>query len=283
MPNLTQATPFLKWAGGKQALAPSLIARFPRRFSRYFEPFVGGASVAFGLGHKHTVIGDANEWLIDTYVCIRDDWARVATLLDRLNNTKDDYLEIRSIDPASIDAYRRAAHFIYLNKAGFRGLFRVNGKGRFNVPYGGYDRRYYDPATLAQCAAALASFSIRVGDFETTLDGVASGDFVYMDPPYYKLGGYSDFNRYTPGQFRERDHVRLASVCRELDQRGVRWAVSNSNTDFVRELFVGFNFVEVTTRREINLNSASRAISELLVMNYANDATKCSLEDRSEA
>lgn len=268
MPTLTHATPFLEWAGGKQSLAPALIASFPKRFGRYFEPFVGGGSIALGLGHHDAVIGDANGWLIDTYTAVRDDWKRVAKVLDRLVNTKEEYLAIRAIDPASVDVFTRAAHFIYLNKAGFRGLFRVNGNGRFNVPYGAYDRRYFDPENLAQCAAVLAKFQIRAGDFEIALDGVASGDFVYMDPPYYKLGGYSDFNRYTPGQFREGDHVRLAAVCREMDRRGVHWAVSNSDTPLVRELFDGFNLIDVTTRREINLNSASRDISELLITNY---------------
>jgi DNA adenine methylase len=97
---------------------------------------------------------------------------------------------------------------------------------------------------------------------------VGRGDFVYFDPPYFKLGGYSDFNRYTPGQFRARDHIRLAAVCRELDQRGVLWAISNSNTALVRDLFKGYRMSELTARREINLRSASRDVSELLVTNF---------------
>lgn len=264
----TIATPFVKWAGGKQALAPELTRHFPRKFRQFFEPFVGGGSVALSIAHKRTVICDANHWLIDTYQAIRDDWQQVAAVLDSLVNTKEEYLRIRRVDPATLDLPTRAAHFVYLNKTCFRGLYRVNQKGQFNVPYGAYQRRYYDPSNFAACSAVLQGFTIRHGDFEAGLEGVGPGDFVYLDPPYYKLGGYSDFNRYTPDQFREADHLRLAAVCRELDVRGVQWALSNSDTPLVRRLFDGFPLVSLTARREINLASAKRDISELLITNY---------------
>jgi DNA adenine methylase len=145
----------------------------------------------------------------------------------------------------------------------------VNRKGRFNVPYGEYDRRYYDLENLRAVAMALEGVEIRHVDFELCLHDVTPEDFVYLDPPYYKLGGYSDFNRYTPGQFRETDHIRLAACCRELDLRGVRWAVSNSDTELVPELFQGYRVERLVNRREINLNSGERDITELLIMNYA--------------
>jgi DNA adenine methylase len=118
-------------------------------------------------------------------------------------------------------------------------------------------------------AEVLWGVEIRDGDFELCLHDVDKGDFVYMDPPYYKLGGYSDFNRYTKDQFRENDHFRLAALCRELDFRGVRWAVSNSNTGFIRRLFDGYHFEPIDNRREINLNARNRGITELLITNYA--------------
>lgn len=268
MMTATRATPFVKWAGGKQALATDLIQHFPRTCRRLFEPFVGGGSVALALGYAGTVISDANRWLIDTYEAIRDDWEQVAAVLDTLVNTKEEYLRIRRIDPTSLDLPTRAAQFVYLNKTCFRGLYRVNQRGQFNVPYGAYRRRYYDPDNFSACAAILRSFAIRHGDFEAGLEGVARGDFVYLDPPYYKLGGYSDFNRYTRDQFREDDHVRLAAVCREIDKGGVYWALSNSDTGLVRRLFGGFHVVPLTARREINLASSKRDISELLITNY---------------
>jgi len=260
--------PFIKWAGGKQALAATLIKEFPRDFKRFYEPFVGGGSVFLSFCPHLAVIGDQNRWLVDTYHAIRDDWRAVAAVLDTLPNTQEDYLRIRAILPDSLPLEVRAAHFIYLNKTCFRGLFRVNKKGQFNVPYGAYDRRYYDPLNLEAVSAALAETEIRPGDFERALFDVTADDFVYLDPPYYKLGGYSDFNRYTETQFRENDHMRLAALCRELDEKGVRWAVSNSNTAFVRHLFAGFEIQEISNRREINLNSQNRTVIELLIKNY---------------
>lgn len=258
----------MKWAGGKQAVARCLVAFFPRQFERYFEPFVGGASVLLTLQPARAVISDANEWLIDAYKAIRTDPDEVMTLLDGLANTRAEYLRIRKVRPDSLSVVERAAHLIYLNKTCFRGLFRVNRWGQFNVPYGEYDRRYYDRDNLRAVAELLKRADIRRGDFELCLHDVTGRDFVYLDPPYYKLGGYSDFNRYTKDQFRENDHVRLAAFCREMDLRGVRWAVSNSDTDFVRQLFQGYHTCVIENRREINLNSKDRKITELLITNY---------------
>lgn len=259
--------PFVKWVGGKQAIAQRVIEHFPAAFSRYYEPFVGGGAIFFELAPAHAVLGDGNSWLMDTYESVRDNWRAVARLLDGMVNTREEYLRIRGIAPETLAPVARAAHFIYLNKTCFRGLFRVNQRGQFNVPYGAYDRRYYGPDELRDAAAALHGVELRRGDFELSLDGVSTGDFVYFDPPYYKLGGYSDFNRYTSVQFREADHMRLAALCRELDARGVRWALSNSDTDFVRALYAGFRMVDVEARREINLKSGLRNVQEVLITN----------------
>lgn len=267
-PSLPAPKPFVKWAGGKQALAQRLTQEFPNSFERFYEPFVGGGSIFLSFCPHRAVIGDYNRWLIDTYRAIQADWQKVVAILDTLPNTREDFLRIREIMPSSLPLEARAAHFIYLNKTCFRGLFRVNRKGQFNVPYGAYDRRYYDPLNLEAVAIALQETEIRSGDFELTLSEVTPKDFVYFDPPYYKLGGHSDFNRYTKAQFRESDHMRLAALCRELDVRGVRWAVSNSNTAFVRHLYDGFEIQEISSRREINLNSKKRNIVELLIKNY---------------
>lgn len=262
------AQPILKWAGGKQGIADRLTELFPGDFDRYFEPFVGGGSVLFTLRPGKAVIGDANEWLIDTYRAIREEPAEVAGILDGLENSKDEYIRIRSILPETLPLVQRAAHLIYLNKTCFRGLFRVNRQGQFNVPYGQYDRKYYDPDNLRAVAGVMESVEDRRGDFELCLHDVGDRDFVYMDPPYYKLGGYSDFNRYTKNQFRKSDHFRLAAFCRELDLKGVRWAVSNSDTRLTRELFEGYHLTTIGNRREINLNSQNRGITELLITNY---------------
>lgn len=263
-----RAEPFIKWAGGKQALVKQLTPHFPKQFNKYIEPFIGGGAVFFSLNHPEAVISDHNEWLVDTYLAIRDDWKAVAKKLDKIPNTKQDFLKIRSTSREKLDLSTRAAHFIYLNKTCFRGLFRVNKQGQFNVPYGEYNRRYYSPENLAAASVALQKATIQQGDYESALIGINEDDFVYFDPPYYKLGGYSDFNRYTSGQFREKDHLRLAAVCNELNERGVKWAMSNSDTPFIRTLYKQYQFKTINARREINLNSQERNISELLILNY---------------
>lgn len=263
-----RAEPFVKWAGGKQALIAKLVPHFPKSYSRYFEPFIGGGAVFFAIQHPNAVISDQNEWLIDTYEAVRDDWESVAAKLDQLPNTKDDYLRIRAISPKALDLISRAAHFIYLNKTCFRGLFRVNRQGHFNVPYGAYDRRYYDRINLASASQVLSGTTILRSDYEGALIGISAGDFVYFDPPYYKMGGYADFNRYTAGQFKEKDQVRLAALSNELTERGVKWALSNSDTPFIRDLYKPYRTLKVDARREINLKSQERDVAELLVLNY---------------
>ena len=273
--NLTfDAKPVLKWAGGKQGLAARLITYFPNKIGAYYEPFIGGGSVLLTLHPEKAIIGDLNEWLLDTYVAIRTDHERVAMLLNGMVNTKDEYIRIRSISPDTLDVFQKAAHLIYLNKTCFRGLFRVNHKGQFNVPYGAYDRRYYDPDNLVMVAQTLKCVDIRYTDFELCLGDVGTGDFVYFDPPYYKQGGYSDFNRYTKFKFREHDHIRLASVCRELDERrGIRRALSNSDTPFVRALFHGYRMESIEARRHTT-TIPYRSISELLILNL-NYESRC--------
>jgi len=268
LPVSKRAEPFIKWAGGKQALVAQLLPHFPKNYARYFEPFVGGGAVFFATKHSQATISDQNEWLIDTYEAIRDHCQAVAAKLDQLPNTKEDFLRIRAIPPTFLDLATRAAHFIYLNKTCFRGLFRVNQKGQFNVPYGAYGRRYYDPANLIAASIELKGATILRGDYEAAIVGAYEGDFCYFDPPYYKLGGYSDFNRYTAGQFREKDQVRLAALCNELTERGVKWAQSNSDTPFITDLYKRYRMVKVNARREINLKSQDRDVAELLILNY---------------
>ncbi len=260
------AKPFVKWAGGKQALLDALRPHFPDACGRYFEPFLGGGSVLFGLAPIHAIVGDRNDWLLDTYEAIRDDWTAVARILDELPNTREDYLRIRAVPPAALPRPQRAAHFIYLNKTGFRGLFRVNRSGAFNVPYGAYDRRYYDPENLEAAAERLRTVTIRRGDFESVLEDARAGDFAYLDPPYAPLGGHADFNRYTDAPFGAADHERLAACCRALAARKVAFALSNHDLPWVRELYAGFHHVVLDARRDINLRSSRRAIQELLVV-----------------
>lgn len=263
-----RAEPIVKWAGGKQIIARMLVDHFPTGYRRYYDPFVGGCSVALESGSKEGVLNDQNAWLIETYRAIRDDWRRVAEILDTMWNTEEEFYRIRKVAPQTVDEFTRAAMLLYLNKTCFRGLFRVNKSNQFNVPYGKYDRRYYDPANLAAFAEFIGNFDLRVGDFELALADVRAEDFVYLDPPYHRIGRYSDFNRYTSGKFKEIDHLRLRNVCVELDRRGIRWLQSNSSTKYIRELYRDFRVSEITNRREINLNSKRRDIKELVIRNF---------------
>ena len=136
------------------------------------------------------------------------------------------------------------------------------------MPFGNYDRRYYDPENLRLVSILLKGAELRTGDFESGILGAEGNSFIYFDPPYYKLGGYSDFNRYTANQFRAIDHLRLAALCNELTDRGIRWAMSNSATPFIRDLYKQYRLVSIKARREINLNSNSRDVEELLILNY---------------
>lgn len=244
------------------------MERFPKSYSRYLDPFVGGGSVALESSAKEGFLSDQNEWLIETYAAVRDDWRRVAQILDGMRNTEDEFYRVRRIDPNTKDEFTRAAMLIYLNKTCFRGLFRVNRLNHFNVPYGRYARRYYDPSNLAAFSEFIGGFKLRVSDFELAVADAGPDDFVYFDPPYHRIGGYSDFNRYTSGKFKEIDHLRLRNVCVELDKRGIRWLQSNSSTKYIRELYRDFHVSEITNRREINLDSKSRDIQELVIKNY---------------
>ena len=263
-----KADPILKWAGGKQIIARALAELFPKAYRRYYDPFVGGCSVALESGSGQGLLNDQNAWLIDTYRAIRDNWRRVAETLDSMQNTEKEFYRIRNINPQTLDEFTRAAMLIYLNKTCFRGLFRVNKLNHFNVPYGMYDRRYYDPANLAAFAEFIGRYELRVGDFELALADAGPEDFVYLDPPYHRIGGYSDFNRYTSGKFKEIDHLRLRNVCVDLDRRGIRWLQSNSSTKYIRELYANFHVSKIANRREINLNSKSRNIEELVIRNF---------------
>ena len=158
--------PCVTWVGGKQSIADRLTSFFPKDYGTYFEPFLGGGSVFFSLQRQHAVISDENRWLIDTYLALKNDWKLVASCLDKMMNSRKEYLKVRAIDPWALGLYERAAQFIYLNKTCFRGLFRVNRKGQFNFPYGLYDRRYYDGGNLEAVSLALSKVEIRSGDYE---------------------------------------------------------------------------------------------------------------------
>ncbi|MEV6799669.1 Dam family site-specific DNA-(adenine-N6)-methyltransferase [Micromonospora rifamycinica] len=260
---------FLKWAGGKTRYAKTLVSAAPSFTGTYREPFLGSGAVFFELNPAKAVLSDANEELVTCFRAVARDAEAVMGRLDEYPNTREHFAAVRRQDPATLSEIERAARVIYLNKTSFRGLWRVNRKGHFNTPYGAYDRPYYNRQTFLEAAIALDGTDIRVADFEEQLDEATEGDWVYLDPPYAPLGGWADFQRYTPGQFGENDHVRLCAAMKRASGRGVLLTLSNSDTPFVRRLFTDdFHIARMATRRDINLQSTKRGSWDLVVTNY---------------
>ncbi|MBI5490704.1 MAG: DNA adenine methylase [Deltaproteobacteria bacterium] len=262
--------PFLKWAGGKGQLLEQYRPLFPRRFGRYHEPFVGGGAVFFHLRPPQATLSDDNADLIDCLLAVRDDLPAVIDALGRHRYEKEYYYAVRAQDPAALPLAERAARMIFLNRTCFNGLYRVNSKGGFNVPFGRYSNpTICDAPNLHACARALKQAQIERGPFGSVLDRARRGDFVYFDPPYHPLSKTAYFTAYAKGGFREEDQRELARVFAELDRRGVLVMLSNSDTPLVRELYKGLRIVRVQATRSINSKGARRgAITELVVLNY---------------
>ncbi|MEO6574229.1 MAG: DNA adenine methylase [Polyangiaceae bacterium] len=260
--------PFLKWVGGKRQLLPHLIARTPVSFRRYFEPFVGGGALFFNLRPQNAVLADINERLIRTYRGVRDDVGSVIDLLRAYPYDSDFYYQTREIDIDQRSDAEVAAWFIYLNRAGFNGLYRVNRKNRFNVSFGRYTNpTICDADNLRLCSEALRGVELVVADFADVVRDAKRGDFAYFDPPYVPLSATSCFTSYAADGFEPDDQRRLRSEALKLKKRGIHVLLSNSSAPFVRELYSGsFDVFEVSATRMLNCRSDRRgAIKELLV------------------
>lgn len=279
--------PFIKWAGGKTQLIPQYADYFPDGYVNYYEPFVGGGAIFFHLQPAKSLLIDINLELVNVYRCVRD---QVEELIDRLEqhqqqHSSDHYYQVRAAlqtpqgsQLAVSDTWfyegnhvDRAARLIYLNKTCFNGLYRENSKGHFNVPLGSYKNpAIYDPEVLRADAIALQSAQIEPGSFEQVLQcAQGSEDFVYFDPPYYPISPTSNFTAYNRYSFSEEQQVRLRDVVAELSDRGVKVMLSNSDCDFVRNLYKDFHIHTIYATRNINCNAEKRGkITEVLVTTY---------------
>lgn len=263
--------PFLKWAGGKSKLIEQYIPYFPRNFQTYYEPFLGGGAVFFHLQPKNAVITDINSELTNAYRCVRDNLEQLITLLEKhqQRHNKEYYYQVRS--QLANTQLERAARLIYLNKTCFNGLYRENSRGEFNVPIGKYNNPSICNSNLLYAVSdVLQSAQIEVRPFEAILDyAKTEQDFVYFDPPYYPLSPTSNFTAYSRYSFNEKHQVLLRDVFLELDKRGVKVMLSNSNCPFVRELYSRFNINEISASRAINSNAEKRGkIIEVLITSY---------------
>lgn len=269
------AGPILKWAGGKSQLLPKLQSLLPSRdrIRRYFEPFVGGAAMFFYLQPEDSCLTDTNEELINVYQVVRDHLGELIDTLRGYENKSAYFYKVRSQDLAKLSPVERAARIIYLNKTCYNGLYRVNAKGQFNVPFGSYKNPAICNADALEAASqALQHARIGVQDYEDVLINAGQGDFVYFDPPYHPLSTTSSFTSYTDKKFDANEQARLALAYRRLDRAGAYLMESNSDTTLIRALYYGFRFVEVKANRAINSKAQGRGpVTELVILNYSED------------
>ena len=271
--------PFVKWVGGKRQLLSQFreLGLYPSNFDganhRYFEPFVGGGAVFFDLQPKNATISDLNAELITTYKVIRDD---VESLIKSLLNhvyDKDYFLKIRAMNPAEMSELDIASRFIYLNRTCFNGMYRVNSKGQFNVPFGRYKNPVIcDEDNLRAVSRALKDVKILNADYKSAVSEAKTGDFVYFDPPYYPISSTSSFTSYTKEGFAEKEQIELRDAFAELSDRGCYVMLSNSDVTFIRNIYGELKNVTITTvsaGRAINSKATARGkITELVITNY---------------
>jgi DNA adenine methylase len=265
-----KATPFLKWAGGKTELLPEIEKRLPRSFATYWEPFIGGGAVYFRLSPASAVISDGNEELVNCYQIVRDNVEELIAALRKHSNNKEHFLQTRRMQPWQLEPVDRAARLIYLNKTCYNGLYRVNQRGEFNVPFGRYENpRISDEHGLRDCSRVLRGADIVCRDFRHLLYKAKPGDFVYFDPPYTPVSKTSSFTAYSEAPFDQREQKALKQVFNALDDRGCHVMLSNSDTEFTRRLYHKFNMQAVQASRAINCRAEKRGkISELIITNY---------------
>lgn len=265
------ASPFLKWAGGKTQLLPEIRSRVPTKFNRYIEPFLGGAAVFFDLAPQDAILADANVELMNCFQIVRDYPNELLQTIAKFSISEDEYYRVRSLDPLKLSTLSRAARFIFLNKTCFNGLYRVNKAGKFNVPFG-----KIKSCTLANADAiysasrVLKSAKLIAKDYLEVLSDFSSrGDFIFLDPPYLPIGKYSDFKRYTKNFFYKEDHIKLANICKELDNRGCKFVLTNSYHPFIALIYSNFNIEKVESYRFINCIGSRRGkIAELIITNF---------------
>lgn len=268
-----KAKPFLRWAGGKRALLPTLAKLLPEdvKTRRYVEPFLGGGALLFYLRPERALVADINEDLIITYRMIKTRPSEVVEVLNSLKekHSKEFYYRVRDYyNTETLTDAIRAAYFIYLNKTCFNGLYRVNRLGQFNVPFGNRKNVDIDEATIRRASNVLKSVEIYHSTVVQTLSLVNKNDFVYLDPPY-AVGDTSKFTQYDSSGFTDQHHTSLRDILFYLDLEGVKFMMTNSDTPFVRDLYKDFNQTVGTSMRVIGGRSSTRStVNDLIITNY---------------
>ncbi|MFC1644948.1 DNA adenine methylase [Patescibacteria group bacterium] len=273
--------PFVKWVGGKRQLLKQFKTlgfyppdHFDAESATYFEPFVGGGAVFFDLLPQSAVLSDWNGELVITYNVIKDDVEKLIESLKVHKNEKEYFLDMRAKDLSELSDVEVASRFIYLNRTCFNGMYRVNKSGGFNVPFGKQKNPLIcDEDNLRKVSAILENVNISKRDYRDVLKDARKGDFIYFDPPYYPLNKTSSFTSYTADGFLEKEQQELRDTYFELHKKGCFVMLSNSNTEFIRDLYSDLDdkikINEVSASRMINSVASKRGkIKEVLVVNY---------------
>lgn len=271
MENTSLAKPFVKWVGGKRSILSEILPRMPKQINNYYEPFVGGGALFFEVYNmaKSCYLSDMNIDLIVSYNVIK---SNVEELIEKLkihqkNHNEDYYYKMRSLQEIS-DPIENSARFIYLMKTCYNGLYRVNKKNEFNTPMGNYQNpTICDEPNLRAVSKALKHADIKYQDF--TKINPKKGDFVYFDPPYHPTSQDS-FTKYLSGGFSEKDQIRLRDFALELDKKGVNVMLSNSDADFICDIYKkSFNITKISAPRVVNCKADKRqSVYETLITNY---------------
>lgn len=276
---MIKGKPFVKWAGGKRQVINELKKYVPEKFDTYYEPFVGGGALLFDLAPKKAVINDYNEELINVYhiLCDENKFKKMCSLLNsyEAKNSEEFYYKLRDKDRNKkqfnrLSDYSRAARTIYLNKACFNGLYRVNSHNEFNVPFNKNKKvNTYDGENLIAVSMYLTFNDVKIlnTDYAEALKTAKKGDFVYLDPPFDS--DTTTFTSYTDAGFGKEEQERLADVYKELDKKGVYLMLSNHNTKLINELYNRFNIHVIKAKRSINANGKKRGtVEEVIITNY---------------
>ena len=279
---MIKGKPFVKWAGGKRQIIDKLLKYAPHEFNTYYEPFVGGGAFLFELSPKKAVINDSNQELMNVYkvLCDEDKFKKMCSVLNHYEvcHNEEFFYEIRNKDRNKntynrLSDYTKAARTIYLNKACFNGLYRVNSKNEFNVPFGKKTKvNTYEGNNLITVSNYLTMNDIKIlnCDFEEAVKDAKKGDFIYFDPPYDS--DTNTFNSYTEDGFSKNEQRRLFEVYKELDNRGCYVMLSNHNTILINELYKDYNINVIEAKRNINANGKKRGkVEEVIITNYVNN------------
>lgn len=270
--------PLLKWAGGKRQLLSYILPKIPSDYNCYLEPFIGGASVLMAISPKKAIVNDLNFDLINTYLAVRDYPEELIQILKehKINHNEEYYYYVRAFDRElnykKLTSVEKAARLIYLNHTCYNGLYRVNNDGFYNTPIGKYKNpKILDEINIKNVSRYFKENDIRFmcTDYLDMLKLARKGDFVYLDPPYDPISESASFTKYTKNGFDKEDQIKLKEECDRLDKIGVYFLQSNSDTEFIRELYKDYYIETIEASRNINsIGNKRKKVNEVLISNY---------------